>query len=167
MGIRAEWISVVMILIMLGVSFLFDVKQRKAQNQTFHKEFEVYNSITVEIDKEIVISRLISDYGVIESGVLTLHNMQYIGNSMERLEASKGRFVDNRIYLDYNVTALQTNGYYYEAEHAIYNRLTEFLYITSPFRAYVNNSVIDGENLVYDRVGKVATADRVNATFYP
>jgi len=167
MGIRAEWISFAMILIMLAVSFLFDVKQRKAQNQTFHKEFEVFNSITIEVDKEIITSILISDYGVKESGVLTLHNMEYIGNSMENLEASSGRFVDNKIYLDKNVKALQTNGYYYEAEHAIYDKSIEFLYVTSPFTAYINNSVIKGLDLVYDKKGKVATAKRVNAVFYP
>jgi hypothetical protein len=152
---------------MLAVSFLFDVKQRKAQNQTFHKEFEVFDSITIEVNQEIITSILISDYGVKESGVLTLHNLTYIGNSMERLKASSGRFVDDKIYLDNNVTALQINGYYYQAEHAIYDKSLEFLYITSPFTAYINNSVIKGLGLVYDKKGKVTTAKKVNAVFYP
>jgi len=167
MGIRAEWISFIMILIMLSVSFLFDVKQRKAQNQTFHKEFEVYNSITIEVNQQTITSILISDYGVKESGILTLNNMKYIGNSMESLKASSGRFVDNKIYLDNNVTALQTNGYYYEGEHAIYDKSIEFLYVTSPFTAYINSGIIKGFDLVYDKRGKVATAQRVNAVFYP
>ena len=167
MGIRAEWITFIMILIMLGVSFLFDVKQRKAQNQTFHKEFEVYHSVTVEVDKNMVTSKLYSDYGIKESGVLTLTNLKYIGNSVEMLKASSGRFIKENIYLDNNVTVLQANGYYYEGEHAVYNKLTEFLYVTSPFTAYINNSIIKGVELVYDKKGQVATANKINAIFYP
>ncbi len=167
MGIRVEWIAIGMIFIMLGVSFLFEAKHRKATNSTFHKEFEVYNSVTIEVDKRGVNSRLYSDYGMKESGVLTLTNMRYKGRSVEWLRAYKGRFVDNKIYLDYNVTALQSNGYYYESEHAIYNQLTEFLYITSPFTAYINNSVVKGSKLEYSRIGEEAKAQSVKATFYP
>jgi len=165
MGIRAEWIAFIMILIMLGVSLLFDVKQRKAQNKTFHKEFEVYKSITVEVNKNIITSKLYSDYGVKESGVLTLKNLKYIGNSVKILKSSSGRFIKENIYLDNNVTVLQTNGYYYEAEHAIYNKLTEFLYVTSPFTAYINDSVVKGVGLVYDKKGKIAKANKINAVF--
>ncbi len=156
-----------MILIMLSVSLLFDVKQRKAQNQTFYKEFEVYNSITVEVNKNKITSKLYSDYGLKESGVLNLKNLKYIGNSVDILKASSGRFIKDNIYLDNNVTVLQTNGYYYEAEHAVYNKLTEFLYVTSPFTAYINNSIIKGTGLVYDKKGQVATANKIHALFYP
>jgi len=167
MGIRAEWITFIMILLMLAVSLLFDVKQRKAQNQTFHKEFEVYKSITVEVDKNKITSKLYSDYGIKESGILTLTNLRYIGNSVDILKASSGRFIKDNIYLDNNVTVLQTNGYYYKGEHAIYNKLTEFLYVTSPFTSYINNSVIKGIGLVYDKKGQVARANKINAIFYP
>ena len=167
MGIRVEWVAIGMIFIMLGVSFLFEAKHRKATNSTFHKEFEVYNSITIEVDEEGISSRLYSDYGMKESGVLTLTNMTYSGRSVEKLRAYKGRFIDHKIYLDYNVTALQSNGYYYEGQHAIYNQLTEFLYITSPFIAYINNSVIEGSKLEYNRIEEEAKAESIRATFYP
>jgi hypothetical protein len=167
MGIRVEWIAIAMIMIMLGVSFLFEAEHRKAQNIVFNKEFEVHNSVTVEVDQKEIKSTLYSDYGMKENGVLTLFDMTYVGASVEKLRSKEGRFIDNKIYLDGNVTALQTNGYYYEGEHAIYNQLTEFLLVTSPFTAYVNNSVIKGINLKYDRKAQVARAQNVHAVFYP
>ncbi len=167
MDIRVEWIAIAMIFIMLSVSFLFEVKHREAQNSTFNKEFEVYKSVTIEVDQDGIQSKLHSKYSMKESGVLTLTDMSYRGISVEKLEAYQGRFFDHKIYLDYNVTALQSNGYYYEGEHAIYNQLTQFLYITSPFIAYINNSVTEGSDLEYDRKGQVAKAKKVHATFYP
>jgi len=167
MGIRVEWIAIAMIIIMLSVSFLFEAKHREAKNSTFKKEFDVYNSVTIEVDQEGIKNKLFSKYGVKESGVLTLTQMTYIGNSVEKLQSSQGRFVGNKIYLDYNVTALQNNGYYYESDHAIYDQQTQLLYVTSPFVGYVNNSVIKGSNLEYNRQEAVAKAHKINATFYP
>ena len=167
MAIRVEWIAIAMIIIMLSVSFLFEAKHRQAKNSTFKKEFEVYNSVTIEVDQSGIKNKLFSEYGMKESGILTLTTMTYIGNSVEKLQSDKGRFIDNKIYLDYNVTALQNNGYYYTSDHAIYNQLTQVLYLTSPFVGYVNNSIIKGTNLEYAREEKVVKAKRVNATFYP
>ncbi len=167
MAIRVEWIAIAMIVIMLSVSFLFEAKHRQAKNSTFKKEFEVYNSVTIEVDQGGIKNKLFSEYGMKESGILTLTTMTYIGNSVEKLQSNQGRFIDNKIYLDNNVTALQNNGYFYKGDHAIYDQITQVLHISSPFVGYVNNSIIKGTNLEYNRQEEVVKANRVNATFYP
>jgi len=164
--LRIEWLSVMMILVMLGVSYLIKADQHKAKKITFFKEMEIYSSVTIEVNTSGVDNRLYSDYGVKEKGELRLTNVTYAGNSIKELKAEKGRYINDKIYLDHNVTLLQKNGYIYKGDHAIYDKSKEFLQVTSPFVAYIDRNVIHGVNFQYDIKKKVATAENVNAVIY-
>ena len=164
--LRIEWIAVTMILLMLALSYLIEVKQHQKKQRTFTKEFEVYHSVTVEVNASNVESRIFSDYGVRDKGELRLTNFVYAGKSLKELRADQGRYIDDKIYLDQNITVLQKEGYIYKGDHAVYDKRREFLHVTSPFVAYINRNVVRGTNLQYDLKGKVATAENVDAVIY-
>ena len=155
-----------MILIMLGVAYLIKADQYKSKQINLSKEMEVYQSITTEINASGVENRLYSDYGVKEKGELRLTKVIYEGKSAQKLKAEKGRTIGDKIYLDYNVTLLQKNGYLYKGDHAIYDRKKEFLQVTSPFVAYLDRNIIHGVNFQYDAKKKIVTAEDVNAVIF-
>jgi len=164
---KIEWMAIVMILIMLGVSYLIKVKNEKAKQNASTKELEIFNSVTIEVNASEVESRLYADYTVREKGELKMREITYIGASAKELKSKYGRFIDDKFYLDENITLLQDNGYYYEADHALYDKKKELFYATSPFVAYTNGgNIIRGTNLKYDINEEVATAENVDAVFY-
>jgi len=165
--LKIEWLAIVMILVMLGVSYLIKVKNEKANNSISNKEFEVFDSVTVEINATAVKSKLYTDYTVQKSGNIQMINLTYSGKTAEELKSKFGRSIGDKFYLDVNVSLLQDNGYYYEADHAIYDKKSDFFYATSPFVAYIHDgNIIHGTNLKYNIKERIATAENVDAVFY-
>ena len=165
--LKIEWLAIVMILMMLGVSYLIKVENDKANKNASTKELEVFDSVTVEVNATAVKSTLYSDYAVQKSGSMQMIWLTYSGKTSKELKSKFGRSIGDRFYLDVNVTLLQKNGYYYETDHAIYDKKSDFFYTTSPFVAYVHDgNIIHGTNLKYDIKGKVTTAEDVDAVFY-
>jgi ABC-type antimicrobial peptide transport system permease subunit len=164
---KIEWMAVVMILIMLGISYLIKVKNEKMRANAITKELEIFNSVTIEVNASEVESRLYADYTVKEKGELKMEQLTYIGASAKELKSKYGRNAGGLFYLDENITLLQDNGYYYEAEHAIYDKKNALFYVTSPFVAYTNGgNIIRGTNLKYDIKEEVAIAKNVDAVFF-
>ena len=165
--LKIEWLAIVMILIMLGVSYLIKVENDKAKNNNSAKELEVFDSVTVEINATAVKSRLYSEYSVQKNGSMQMIWLTYSGKTAKELKSKFGRSVGDKFYLDVNVTLLQENGYYYETDHAIYDKKIDFFYATSPFVAYVHGgNIIHGTNLKYNIKEKITTAENVDAVFY-
>ncbi len=165
--LKIELLAILMILVMLGVSYLIKVENDKAKNKNSTKEFEVFNSVTVEINATAVKSILYSDYSVQKSGSMQMIQLTYSGKTSKELKSKFGRSIGDKFYLDLNVTLLQTNGYYYETDHAVYDKKSDFFYTTSPFVAYVHDgNIIHGTKLKYHIKEKITTAENVDAVFY-
>ena len=165
--LKVEWLAIVMILVMLGVSYLIKVENDKANKNISAKELEVFDSVTVEINATTVKSVLYSDYAVQKSGNMQMIWLTYSGKTAKKLKSKFGRSAGDRFYLDVNVTLLQENGYYYEADHAIYDKKNDMFYATSPFVAYIHDgNIIHGTNLKYNIKEKISTAENVDAVFY-
>lgn len=164
---KIEWLAMVMILVMLGVSYLIKVKNDKAQANASNKELEVFDSVTIEANQSAPQSRLHAEYTVQKSGNIEMIRLNYAGKATKELKSKFGRSRGDKFYLDVNVTMLGVNGYYYEAEHAIYDKAKEFFYVTSPFVAYMGNgTIIHGSNLKYDVKEEISTAENVDAVFF-
>ncbi len=164
---KIEMIIVLMILIMLAVSYLIKVKNDNARKNISTKELEVFDSVTIEVNASREMSRLYSDYAIKENGELKLEQLTYTGKTAKVLKSKYGKTIDGRTYLDENVSMLQTNGYYYKAEHAIYDKKSNFFYATSPFVAYLfGGNIIHGINLKYDMTNEIVIAEDVDAVFY-
>ena len=165
--LKIEWLAIVMILVMLGISYLIKVENDKSKISNSTKKLEVFNSVTVEVNATAVKSRLHSDYTVQKSGSMQMIWLTYSGKTAKELKSKFGRSIGDKFYLDVNVTLLQENGYYYEADHAIYNKKSDFFYTTSPFVAYVHSgNIIHGTNLKHNIKEGIATAENVDAVFY-
>ncbi len=164
---KVELMVLFMILVMLAVSYFIKVKNDKAQKNISTKELEVFDSVTIEVNASKEKSRLYSDYAVKENGELKMTQITYAGKSAKVLKSRYGKSVGDKFYLDENVSLLQDNGYYYKAEHAIYDKKSDFFYVTSPFIAYIfGGNIIKGSNLIYDMTLEIVTAENVDAVFY-
>ena len=164
---KIELFAVIMILIMLGVSYLIKIKNEKLKNNASTKELEIFDSLTIEINASDIKSKLYSDYTVKENGELKMREIIYIGKTARLLKSKYGRNTGDLFYLDENISMLQENGYFYKADHAIYDKKNDFFYATSPFVAYLSGgNIIHGTNLKYDINGQVVTANNVDATFF-
>jgi len=163
---KIELLSIAMIIVMLGVSYLVKVKNEKAREKRTTKKIEVFDSITIEVNATDVTSILHSDYIVRESDELRMTNITYQGNSAKELKSKYGHTIGDKFYLDVNVTLLQDNGYRYKAQHAIYDKAIDFFYITSPYTAYMNKNIINGTNLKYDIINKIAKSENIDAILY-
>ncbi len=164
---KIEFFAIVMISIMLGVSYLIKVKNEKMNQNAFAKELEIYDSLTVEVNASSVISKLYADRTVRENGIMKLYNLTYQGKSAKELKSKYGRSIKMALFLDENITLLQDNGYYYEGDHAIYDKKVETLYVTSPFVAYIQGgNIIHGVTMRYDTRKKVVAATNVDAVFF-
>lgn len=163
---KIELLVIGMIVLMTGVSHIVTIKNENIEAKSSAKEIEIFDSVTIETNSSNVTSILHSVYTVKEFGEVKLTTLKYQGNSAKDLTSNHGRTINNKFYLDDNITLLQDNGYVYKAEHAIYDKNINFFYITSPFTGFIKKNIIKGTNLKYDIVQKIATAEQIDAVFY-
>jgi hypothetical protein len=130
------------------------------------KELEFTKTVFMEVDTNKTQGVLFATYGVRDAGVLTVNNLRYHTDSIELLSARKGTYKGDKIYLDYNITANQKEGFDYKTEHAIYDQKSEILNITSPFKAVMNKSVIYGNSLFYDIKKREVFGTDIDAVLY-
>jgi len=166
MGLKLEIVLIVSIVAILSVALTIKIKNAHILNKVLTKELEFTNTTFTEVDTNKTEGVLFATYGVRNAGVLTVDNLRYHTNSIELLSAKKGTYRGDKIYLDYNITANQKEGFDYKAEHAIYDQKNEILNITSPFTAVMNKNVIHGNSLYYDNKKREALATDVDAVVY-
>ena len=164
---KIEVLAVVMISIMLGVSYLIKIKNEKMKNNFSNKELEVHDSVTIEVNATDVESKLYAKYMVKTGPELKMTEMLYKGKRAKFLKSKYSRSVGNMFYLDENISMLQDNGYYYKAQHAIYDKNNEMFYVTSPYTAYLSGgNIIRGTSLKYNMKEKLVTSENVDAIFF-
>lgn len=166
MGIKLEFVLIVAIIGIIAGSLMLKLRNAPVVTQVLTKEVEFTNTILIEVDTDDMKSRAYTTHGVRDKGILTLDNIIYLGENIESLSANKGTFEGDILHLDGDVVMQERGGYKYETQHAIYNKKTELLNITSPFIGVRGQNVVEGESLEYDTRKKKATGTTVGTVFY-
>jgi hypothetical protein len=166
MGIRLEFVLITVVIGIISGSFILKIGNAPESTTTFTKEAEFTDTTLIEVDTDNMKNRMYGTYGVIDKRILTLHNIVFEGSNVESISAIHGRLDGDMLYLDGDVVIRDEGGYTYETQHAVYNRDTEILNITSPFIGVKGKNVIKGKTLEYDMRQKKATGTTVGTIFY-
>ncbi|WP_373032118.1 LPS export ABC transporter periplasmic protein LptC [Sulfurovum sp.] len=166
MGIKLEFILIIAIIGIIAGSLMLKLRNVPVPTKVLTKEVKFTNTTLIEVDTSNMKSRAYTTHGVRDQGVLTLDNIVYLGDTIESLSANKARLKDEFLHLDGDVVVQERGGYKYETQHAIYNKKTEILNITSPFTGVRGPNIIQGESMEYDTRKKKATGTTVGTVFY-
>ena len=142
------------------------LNNREASKKNFSKEIAFFETSFIEVNQEKMLSHASAEYGVRESGVLSLDGFGYYSRNIDYLVAKHGRLKGNMIYLDGNVTFKEKEGGIYKAEHAVYNQKSEILHIPSSFTAFHNRDIFHGQALEYHAKTKEVNCSQIDAVFY-
>ncbi len=166
MGFKLETLIIVSIAVIISVTLMVKFTHKTSNGKDFTKELEFTHTTLTEVNTVSMEGRAFGTYGIREAGVLTLHDIQYHTNNIESLRANKGTYKGDKFYLDGNITLNQKEGFDYSAQHAVYNKKTKILNITSDFTAVMNKNIIHGHTLRYDTQKKEAFGKRIEAVVY-
>ena len=166
MGLKLETLIVVVIVAILSGTLMVKFAHKASDRKLFTKEFEFTDTTITEVDTATMQGRAFGTYGIRDAGVLTLHNLKYHTKNIESLRAKKGTYKGDKLYLDGNITVNQKEGFDYSAEHAVYDKKTKILDITSAFTGIMNQNIIHGYTLRYDMQKKEAFGKRIDAVVY-
>ena len=166
MGLKLEIILIIAMIAIVSVSLTVEIKNKLKPKKVSTIELEFTHTTFTEVDTNKTQGIAFGTYGIRDAGVLTVDNLRYSTDSIKELRAKKGIYKGDKIYLDDNITVNQKEGFDYKAEHAIYDKKTEILDITSPFTAIMNENIIHGNSLRYDTKKKEAFATDVDAVVY-
>ena len=166
MGLKLEIVLILAIIAILSVSFNTELSNHKNSQTIFKKEIEFTDTTFIEVDTNRTQGVAYSKYGVRDHTVLTLYDIEYHTDNIESLHAKRGIYKQNMIYLDNHIEVNQKEGFKYRTEHAVYNKKTEILNLTSPFTAVMGKNIIHGKSLRYDSRKKEAYAKDIDAVVY-
>ena len=166
MGIKLETLIILLIVAILSGTLMVKFAHKSSDGKLFTKEMEFTNTTFIEVDTANMKGRAFGTYGTRDAGVLTLHNLKYHTKNIELLRAKKGTYKGDKLYLDGNITVNQKEGFDYSAEHAIYDKKTKILNITSAFTGIMDKNTIHGYTLRYDVQKKEAFGKRIDAVVY-
>ncbi|RRS29848.1 MAG: hypothetical protein P794_09940 [Epsilonproteobacteria bacterium (ex Lamellibrachia satsuma)] len=166
MGLKLEIVITLVIIVILSAAFMVKITDNVSDEKRDAKELEFTDTTFIEVDTETMQGRAFSAYGIREQGVLTLYDLMYHTNNIELLSAKQGTYKNDRIYLDGNITLNQKKGFYYTAEHAVYDKKTKILDITSVFTGKMNKNIIHGYTMRYDTQKKEAFGKQIEAVVY-
>jgi len=130
------------------------------------KELEFHDTTFLEVDQNGMLGKASVVTGIQDAGILHLKYLQYHTDTIRLLRADSATLEEKKLYLDGNITLDQKDGFYYEADDAIYDKRTKILQITSPFRAMLKRNVIEGRALVYDTKHKEVRASMIEAVLF-
>ena len=137
-----------------------------SDRERFTKELEFTDTTLTEVNTATMQGRSFGSYGIRDAGVLTLYDINYHTNDIQSLRAKKGTYKGDKLYLDGNITVNQKEGFDYSAQHAVYNKKTKILDITSAFTGIMDRNTIHGYTLRYDTQKKEAFGKRIDAVVY-
>lgn len=166
MGLKLEFLLLVIVAGLIAMAMTVRISNAKVPVKTQTVELEFTHTTTIEVDTNKTLSTSFGTYGIRDAGVLTVDNLRYHTDEIKLLRAKKAKFHADKIYLDNNVTLNKEKGSDYYTEHAIFNKKTGILLITSPFKAFMNKNTMYGDTLRYDTKQKKAFATHVDAVVF-
>ena len=166
MGLKLETLIIVLITAILSGTLMVKFANKSSEGKPFTKELEFTGTTLTEVDTDTMQGRAFGTYGIRDAGVLTLHNITYHTNNIESLRAKRAIYKEDKLYLDGNITLKEKEGFDYSAEHAVYNKKTKILDITSAFTGVMDKNRIEGYTLRYDTQKKEAFGKRIHAVVY-
>ncbi len=166
MGVKLELLLLVLIAVMFMLGYTVKLSDEVSGKPIAQKEMQFTDATLTEVNTQKLLSTLSGTYGVRTGGVLTVDNLIYHTDSIERLWADRGRYVGETAYLDGRVRVKQKEGFNYSAEHAVYNKKTGVLDITSKFTAVLAKNIVHGNTAHYDTRKKILFAKEINAVLY-
>ena len=166
MGLKLEIVIIVMIAAILSFTYVVKITHDAAAVKRFTKELEFTDTTFIEVDTNRTQGVAFGRYGVRDTGVLTVYWLKYHSDNLKLLTANRGIYRQGKMYLDHNISVHQKEGFDYYAEHAVYNKKTEILDVTSPFTAIMNKNTVHGKSLRYNMQKKEAFATQVDAVVY-
>jgi len=166
MGLKLEFLLLVIVAGLITMAMTVKISNAKTVLRKQTVELEFTHTTTIEVDTNKTLSTSFGTYGIRDAGILTVNNLRYHTNEIEELSAKKAKFKGNKIYLDENVTLNKEKGSDYYTEHAIFNKKTGILLITSPFKAFMDKNRMYGDTLRYDTKQKKAFATHVDAVVF-
>ncbi len=166
MGLKLETFIIVAIIAIFSVTLMVKFTHKSSNGERFTKELEFTDTTLTEVDTITMKGRAFGSSGIRDAGVLILHDIKYHTNNIESLRAKKGTYKGDKIYLDGNITVNQKEGFDYSAEHAVYDKKTKILDITSAFTGIMDGNTIHGYTLRYDVEKKEAFGKQIDAVLY-
>ncbi len=166
MGLKLEILITLVIVAIFSVTLMVKFTYKSSDGERFTKELEFTDTTLTEVDTVTMQGRAFGSYGIRDAGVLTLHDIKYHTNNIESLRAKKGTYKGDKLYLDGNITLNQKEGFDYSAEHAVYDKKTKILDITSEFSGVMGANTIHGYTLHYDVEKKEAFGRQIDAVVY-
>ncbi len=166
MGLKLETLIIVVIVAIISVTLMVKFTHNASVGERFTKELEFTDTTLTEVDTATMQGRAFGSYGMRDAGVLTLYDIRYHTNNIQSLRAKKGTYKGDKLYLDGNITVNQKEGFDYSAQHAVYDKKTKILDITSSFTGIMDRNTIHGYTLRYDMQKKEAFGKRIDAVVY-
>jgi len=146
--------------------FNIDIESHKKRGKKSSKELEFFQTEFTEVTTEKEVGVAFGAYGVRKNGILYVNKLQYSNDDIKLLKALKGKYLKKKIILDGNISLDEATGYYFTGEHAVYEKKSGILHITSPFVLYHGNDRMVGSRLKYDTHKKSIEAQNVHAILY-
>ena len=166
MGLKLEIVIIALIAAILSFTYVVKLTHSAVARKPFTKELEFTDTTFTEVDTNKTQGVAFGTYGVRNAGVLTVYHLRYHTDNLKLLTSNRGIYKQNKMYLDGNISVHQKKGFDYSAEHAVYNKKTEILNITSPFTAVMNQNIMHGKSLRYNMQTKEGFATQVDAVVY-
>ncbi len=166
MGLKLEFILILLVAVILSVALTVRIHNEKVVLKVNNKELEFHDTTFTEVDTNKTIGVAYGTYGVRVLEVLTVKNFRYHNDSIDQLRSKVAIFKGDKIFLDNNVVLNQEEGSDYFTEHAVYDKKTEILDVTAPFKAVKGKNVMFGDTMRYWTQKKKMFATNVDAVVY-
>jgi len=163
MGVRIEWILIVMVVSIVLFSYNINIKNNTISNTILQKDLEFFDTTFREVNTTSTIYKLYTRYGVLQNKQLNIKHILYSDTNINYISAKNAVIYDNIVYLENDVKIYQKDGYKYFANEVIYNKKTKVLNIPTQFKAIMSQNEIIGINLQYDSNQKTLLASQLKA----
>ncbi len=167
MGLRLEWLLLLITVLIILVSFNVKLENGNSKISDFSKEIEFTNTTLTQVDTKHLLGQAYTTYGVRDKyGVLNMRNIKYHNDNIKYLYAKSAKYIKDFIYLDNDVFMKDNQGTEYKTQHAYYNQKNQILYITSPFILSRDKNIFKGKTLVYNTSLRDISAKKIDGIFY-
>ena len=166
MGLKLEFVLILLVTVILSVALTVRIQNAKNIQKVNTIELEFHDTTFTEVDTNKTIGVAYGTYGVREHGVLTVQNFRYTNDDIKLLRSKEAIFKEDKIYMNHDVVMHQEEGSDYYTEHAIYDKKTEILDVTAPFKALQGKNIMLGDTMRYWAKEKKVFSTNADAVVY-